>query len=175
MGAVIFGVDIGNDTGATPAGSPAVSLIVLAIPFRIADRSIWTIFYAPLPGFSAIRDPKRVIEVYELAAVLVTALLLTKAPPTSAGLRLAIVALTLRAARDRLESSHNGWISTTSSVTTYRRWVEAPINPDPSCRSFFIKGASEMYHVSVVSQVGPLRDGLDVHLARVFNPDAERL
>jgi hypothetical protein len=30
-------------------------------------------------------------------------------------------------------------------VDLYQRWVEAPIDIDPACKSFFIKGASDDY------------------------------
>jgi len=94
-----------------------------------------------LPGFSIIRDPTRIIYVYELAAVMAGAWLLTRLPGAlalRAGVAIALVAL--------IATGHNRDIfEGYRPRTDFHRWVEAPITVDPACRSFFIKGASSEY------------------------------
>jgi hypothetical protein len=118
-----------------------VSLIVLAIPLRFNEFSIWKMFFAPLPGLSTIRDPKRIIEPYELAAALLAALFLGRLPIRSP-LRVSIVVLVLLL----LVADWNRTVLDFDRPTSvYARWVEAPIDIDSSCKSFFIKGASNLY------------------------------
>ena len=123
-----------------------VSVIVLAIPLRFVDSSgwdfsVWRTFIAPWPGFSSIRDPKRVIEAYELAATFLAALFLARLPRRSpVRVAMALVVLLL------MVTDWNPTIFKFSRpIDVYRRWVEAPIAIDPSCESFFIKGASDAY------------------------------
>jgi hypothetical protein len=123
-----------------------VSLIVLAIPLRFQDSSgldfsVWRTFVAPVPGFSAIRDPKRIIEGYELAVAILAALFLARLPRRSVPRVTVALCLCLLIVTD--------WNTTTFKfsrpIDIYARWVEAPIEIDPSCESFFIKGASDAY------------------------------
>jgi hypothetical protein len=118
-----------------------VSLIVLAIPLSFNNLSIWTIFFAQLPGYSLIRDPTRVIEIYELAAALLTALFLARLPRRSPlRITIALVVFLL------LATNWNRNVFDFERPTSiYARWVEAPIDIDTSCRSFFVKGASDAY------------------------------
>jgi len=117
------------------------SLVVLVIPIRFGDFSIWTTVFRPLPGLDAVRDPKRIIYLYELAAVLAAGLFLTRMPRNS-GLRVSaalllfvlLIAEPNRVVFDFLRPNE-----------TYDRWVEAPIEADPACRSFFIARASQAY------------------------------
>lgn len=119
----------------------AVSAIVLLIPIRTADFSIWMTMFRRAPGFGVIRDPNRIIYVYELAAVLAAAWLLTRLPRAS-GFR-AVVAIGLLTL---IFVDHNREVfDFYRSRAVYRHWVEAPIIIDRSCRSFFIKGASREY------------------------------
>jgi hypothetical protein len=119
----------------------AFSLLVFVIPIRFGDFSIWTTFFRPVPGLAAIRDPKRIIYLYELAAVLATGLFLARIPRNS-GLRVSaalllfvlLIAEPNRVAFDFLRPNE-----------TYERWVAAPIEANPACRSFFITRASEAY------------------------------
>ena len=118
-----------------------VSLVVLVIPLRFHEFSIWGTFFAPLPGLSLIRDPKRIIEIYELAVVLLAALFL-KQLPRKAAFRVSIAALVFLLLVTRWNGNIFGFERSTS---VYSRWVEAPIDIDASCKSFFIKGASDAY------------------------------
>jgi hypothetical protein len=118
-----------------------VSFIVLVIPLRFHEFSIWRIFFAPLPGLSLIRDPKRIIETYELAVVLLAALFLARLPRT-APFRVAIAVLAFLLLVTRWNGNVLGFERSTS---VYSRWVEAPIAIDGSCKSFFIKRASDAY------------------------------
>jgi hypothetical protein len=118
-----------------------VTLIVLMIPLRFDEVSLWKTLLAPLPGFSAIRDPKRIIEVYELAVVLLAVLFLMQLPRTSR-FRVfvsAVVFLLLWTEWNR------NVLHFARPTSVYRRWVQAPIDVDASCQSFFIKGASDAY------------------------------
>ena len=118
-----------------------VSLIVLTIPLRFNEFSIWRSFVAPLPGFSVIRDPRRIIEVYELAVALLAALFLTQLP-RNAWLRVSmsvLVFLLLVTERNR------NVFDFARPIGVHARWITAPIDIDSSCRSFFINGASGAY------------------------------
>ena len=118
-----------------------LSCIVLVVPLRFNDFSIWKTLIAPLPGFSVIRDPKRIIEVYELAVVFLTALFLTQLPRKSL-LRISIALLLLFLLVTEWNPEVFGFDRPT---IVYDRWVEAPIDIDASCQSFFVKGASQRY------------------------------
>ncbi len=118
----------------------AVSACVWLIPLRFGDVSIWTAFVARLPGFGVIRDPKRIIYLYELAAVIAIAAIV--APPSTRAYRLSVImfALALMLAhpnRERFDYER--------SNAVFDRWVAAPTVIDPSCRSFFILKASAEY------------------------------
>jgi hypothetical protein len=118
-----------------------VSLVVLAIPLRWHNFSFWRAFFEPLPGLGAIRDPKRIVYLYELGAVFAAALFVMRLAKTSP-LRVIVPLLVLLflAAdwnRERFDFYR--------PREPFERWVAAPIAADPSCRSFFIKGASADY------------------------------
>lgn len=118
-----------------------VSITVLVIPLRFNDFSIWKTFFEHIPGFGVIRDPKRVIYLYELAVVLMVALLLTRIPGKSV-YRISITLLLLfflvtDRSRQVFEYSR--------PIDVYARWVGAPIDIDGSCKSFFIKRAPQEY------------------------------
>jgi hypothetical protein len=119
----------------------AISLIVLVMPLRFNQFSIWRTLFEPLPGFGVIRDPKRIIYLYELAFVLATGLFLTRLPKKSL-LRasvsmLVLVFLVSDWNRDVFDASR--------AISVYDRWVGRSIDIDPSCKSFFVKRASEEY------------------------------
>jgi hypothetical protein len=118
-----------------------VSLIVLAIPLSVNNLSIWTLFFAKLPGFSLIRDPRRVIEFYELAATLLAALFLARLPRRSP-LRISFVVVVFLLLATNWNRNEFDFDRPTS---VYARWVEAPIDIDASCKSFFVKRASDAY------------------------------
>jgi hypothetical protein len=114
---------------------------VVVMPLSFDGFSIWRTVFEPLPGFSVIRDPKRVIYLYELAAVLAIGFLLARTR-TPAAYRIAIalilcVLLATVRSRDVFDYQRPNVL--------YERWIAAPIAIDPSCRSFFIKRASPEY------------------------------
>jgi len=105
------------------------------------NYSVWKRLFHSFPGYNAIRDPKRIIYTYELAAVLVTGLFLAQLP-RRALLRISTVVLLLVL----LVSEPNRQVFTFErSNAVFDHWVSAPLDIDPSCRAFFIKGASEAY------------------------------
>jgi hypothetical protein len=118
-----------------------VTALVIVVPFSFGTFSPWKTFFAPVPAFSAIRDPRRIIYLYELAAVVVAAWYLRDLAPRSFRRALVVGVIGL------LLATH--W---NPSVFVYRRsvnafndWVRAPIAIERSCASFFIKGASADY------------------------------
>ena len=118
-----------------------ISAAVLLIPHLAGGFSVWVAIFAKLPGYGVIRDPKRIIYLYELAAVLAVAVAFTRVPPRAAYRRIvALLALLLIVARP-----NNAKFETHRPIEVYRRWVAAPIAVDPACASFFIKGASAEY------------------------------
>ena len=119
----------------------AISVVVLLIPLRFPEFSIWRAFFQWLPGFGAIRDPKRIISLYELAAALAVGLFVARLPAKSARrISIAVFLLVLLIVERNREVFHYE-----RPIEAYERWVGAPIAIDPACRSFFIKGASEKY------------------------------
>jgi hypothetical protein len=119
----------------------AISLVVLLIPLRFPQLSVWRLFFEWQPGFSVIRDPKRIISAYELAAALGVGLWMARLPPKSPWrISTALFALLLLVAERNRET-----FDFRRPIEIYERWVAAPIAVDPACRSFYIKGASEKY------------------------------
>jgi hypothetical protein len=119
----------------------AVSFLVLIIPLTFQGFSIWRTLIEPLPGFTAIRDPRRIIYLYELAVVFAVGLFLTRLPSQSV-LRVSatLLALVLLATDWNREG-----FRTSRQILTFDRWVGEPIQVDASCRSFFIKAGSAEY------------------------------
>jgi hypothetical protein len=122
-------------------GALLVSFIVLAIPFRFGDVSVWTVMRHLLPGFSSISDPTRIIYIYELAAALWIGWFISRLPRGSVFRVSATVLILL------LLVIHPNIVALDflRPRETYARWVEAPIVKDPSCRAFVIKAASAAY------------------------------
>jgi hypothetical protein len=118
-----------------------VSGVVLLIPLRINTFSIWKTFFAPFPGLSAIRDPKRIIPLYELAVILVSVYALTRMRPGSPPR----IAATLLAALLILTEANTTQLAYGRDPRTFDRWVHEPVAIDASCRSFYIRGASDEY------------------------------
>jgi hypothetical protein len=118
-----------------------VAAIVLAIPLHYHGLSLWKVMFAPLPGLSIIRDPKRVIYLYELAVVLVLGWLVARLPPKSVPrIAVSVIVLTLIGAQWNRQV-----FPFERPRRDYYRWVEAPIGIEGTCQSFFIKGASAAY------------------------------
>ena len=118
-----------------------VSLVVLLIPVIFNGFSIWKIFLAPLPGFSAIRDPKRIAYLYELAVVLATAALVSSLPARSS-LRVLLTVLLLALL---LIEPNRTVFDYLRPNATFERWVSAPVSIDRSCRSFYVAPADPPY------------------------------
>jgi hypothetical protein len=119
----------------------AVSVVVLVIPLNVADFSIWLMFFRHLPGFGVIRDPTRIIYLYELAVVLAAGLFLTRFRQKPVW-RMCVCPLLLFF----IVTDHNRDVfGYERPVNVYRRWVAAPIDIERSCKSFYIKGASDQY------------------------------
>jgi hypothetical protein len=119
----------------------AVSALVFMMPVRIGGFSIWLSFFRHVPGFSVIRDPTRVIFLYELTFILAIALLLARfrqRPRYRAGI--CLICAYFLVADYRADT-----LGYERSVAVFTRWVETPIQIDPACRSFYIKGASPDY------------------------------
>jgi hypothetical protein len=116
----------------------AVSLAVLLIPLRLGEFSIWLSVFQRLPGFDVIRDPKRIIQIFELAVVLATAVLLSRARD-EIGLRLAVSVVVVTGLVAHRNPDMFGYERT---IAVYQRWVGAPVRIDPACKCFYIKGAS---------------------------------
>jgi hypothetical protein len=122
-------------------GLVLVSTMVLVVPLRFDGFSFWRTFIEPLPGFGVIRDPRRIIYLYELFVVLAVGFLLTRTPRESK-YRLSIAAVILVLL---LVFPNRHAFAYARPIAAYDRWVAAPITIDPSCRSFFIRAASDEY------------------------------
>jgi hypothetical protein len=118
-----------------------VSALVLVIPISFNGFSIWKSVLAPLPGFSVIRDPKRIAYLYELAAILGAGAFISRLPRRS-WLRVAsTLLLVLLIATER---NHTVFDFDRPNAT-FDRWVASPVAVDGSCRSFFVTAAGSDY------------------------------
>ena len=118
-----------------------VSAVVLLIPLRFNTFSIWKTFFAPFPGLSAIRDPKRIIPLYELALIVMSVYAITRMRPGSPPR----IAATLLAAMLILTEWNTMQLVYRRDTRVFDKWVREPITIDPSCQSFYIRGASDEY------------------------------
>jgi hypothetical protein len=117
------------------------SLVVLFIPLRLGEVSVWRTFIEPLPGFGVIRDPKRIVYVYELAVILATAALLSSFPSGSRFRPVVTLLAMLLVVTDRAPNPFRY----RRAMAVFDRWVAAPITIDPSCKSFYITRGSTEY------------------------------
>jgi hypothetical protein len=111
------------------------------------NYSVWKRLFLHLPGFDAIRDPKRIIYTYELLVVLLTGVFLAQLPRRSvlrAGV--AVLAFALLMAEPNREAFTFG-----RPQAVFDRWVNEPIAIDASCRSFFMLPASRDYESRYVN------------------------
>ena len=118
-----------------------VALLVFLMPFRFDDLSVWGNLLRPLPGFNAIRDPLRITYQFELAVILAIGLVLSKLPArtwTRATIPLTAGVLILL-------SPNTTVMEFNRPNADYDRWVAAPIDVDPSCRSFYMRAAPAEY------------------------------
>lgn len=118
-----------------------VSLLVVVSALRIGDFSPWRFLFGWWPGLSVIRSAQRIIYLYELAVVLVTAFLIIRAA-TQLRWRIAVCA-------SLAVLLYTDWNPATFEYHRpryyFQEWVLGGIDVDPSCRSFFIKPASDRY------------------------------
>ena len=119
----------------------AVSLVVFFVPLRIGEFSVWRTVIEPIPGYRVIRDPKRIVYLYELAVAVAAAAAAASLERKSA-LRAAIVLVAIAAV---VTSRGPDVFRYHRSMAVFDRWVAAPISMDPSCASFYVKGASREY------------------------------
>ena len=148
-----------------------VSVIVLVIPLKFGDFSIWKSLFGRLPGFSVIRDPGRIIPLYELAVVAVVALFISPLSSRSL-LRKGITALVflLLVVQWNPEVFDFG-----RPRGVYDQWVEAPIEIDRIVQVLLHQRRVTGIHVAVVSHVGALQRGCNVHFTESLDPDIEWL
>ena len=149
----------------------AVSFLVLIIPLTFHGFSIWRTLIEPLPGFAAIRDPNRIIYLYELAVVFAMGLFLTRLPSQS---MLRVSAVLLALVLIATDWNREGF-RTSRQILAFDRWVGEPIQVDASCRSFFMKGGPAEVQVALGAHVDALRHRRGLHLAEACDSHAERL
>jgi hypothetical protein len=118
-----------------------VSIVVLLVSPKFGSFSFWQTFFAPIPGLSVIRDPRRIIYMYELAVVLLTGVLLSRLPGRAPLRVLVTLFVAILLAADWNTEQFNF----RRADAVFDRWVGRPIRIDSSCRSFFVKGASADY------------------------------
>lgn len=134
-----FKVD--RKTRAYTVWAMVVTALVFVVPLSIDGFSIWLAFFRKVPGFSVIRDPTRIIFLYELAFILAAGLFLTRLSHRR-DYRIAVCVLFVFF---MMTDSHADVLGYDRPLQVYKRWVESPIDIDPGCRSFFIKAASADY------------------------------
>ncbi len=117
------------------------SAIVFLMPVRVDGVSIWLSFFRYVPGFSVIRDPTRIIYLYELAFILAAGLCLTRFRHRPAYRALICLLFAYFLVIDHRVAR----LDYDRPAAVFHRWVEAPIQIDPACQSFYIKGASADY------------------------------
>ena len=123
-----------------------ISLLIVLVPLRYGALSFWAVLFGWLPGLGPIRDPRRIIHIYELGVVLATAFVLRSLPRRSwPRLAVAAMALVLVVFTTATTPWQPPTIHFDRPRSVFNEWVLGRIEVDPSCRSFFIKGASERY------------------------------
>lgn len=116
-----------------------MSVLVFVTPYRFNRFSPWLAFVAHLPGMGIIRDPKRIIYLYELAVVLAAGWMLPQSR------RLYRAGVTLMALLFVVLQPNRNVFDYERANAVFDKWVAAPIAIDPVCASFYIKGASADY------------------------------
>ena len=126
-----------------------ISLLIVLVPLRYGDLSFWAVLFGWLPGLGPIRDPRRIIHIYELGVVLATAFVLRSLPRRSWP-RLAVAAMALvllvfttrrrRGSRRRSTSTAPAASSTSGSLGRSRsiRPAEASssrVRPSATCHA----------------------------------------
>ena len=121
-----------------------VTVVVVAIPVRIGGIALWKYLSDTVPGFAAIRDPRRIQYSFELAAALAIGLFAAQLPRASWSRR-AVVAFVLIVVVVKWNTETFGY---ERPRDVFRQFVEAPIAIDPSCRSFFVRRAASTAYTS---------------------------
>ena len=121
-----------------------MTLVIIAIPVRMGGIAVWKSVSDTLPGFAAIRDPRRIQYSFELAAALAIGLFVAQLPRASWSRR-AVVAFVLIVVIVKWNTETFGY---ERPRAVFRRYVEAPIAIDPSCRSFFVRRAASAAYTS---------------------------
>ncbi|HEU5255452.1 MAG TPA: hypothetical protein VFU28_05660, partial [Vicinamibacterales bacterium] len=116
-----------------------MSVLVFVTPYRFNRFSPWLAFVAHLPGMGIIRDPKRIIYLYELAVVLAAGWMLPQSR------RLYRAGVTLMALLFVVLQPNRNVFDYERANAVFDKWVAAPIAINPVCASFYIKGASADY------------------------------
>ncbi len=119
-----------------------LSAVVFIVPLQLGTFSIWKTVTPPIPGFAAIRDPRRIVYAYELFIVLAAGLALSRGTRAYRSV-VAAALVVLMAATWNGETFYFR-----RPVAIFDQWVRAPIDVDPSCRSFFIKRASDPFRMT---------------------------
>ena len=119
----------------------AASLLVLLAPLSVNGFSLWMALLAHLPGFGVIRDPKRIVYLYELAAALGIAMVLARLPSRSM-FRTVLGVLTAVAI---VADWNRATFTASRPVAVFDRWVGRPVMVDPACESFFVARAPAGY------------------------------
>jgi hypothetical protein len=91
---------------------------------------------------SAVRDPLRLIPFYELALTVGVAAALSRAAAHVWFRRLVV----LTAAALMWTTWNRTQFDYERTRTDYARWVDAPVQVDPACRSFFLQRGSPAYN-----------------------------
>ena len=123
---------IGWRTRAHTTWFAVVSLLVLIVPLNVGGFSLWRLLFERLPGFAVIRDPKRIIYLYELTFTLLAAAFLLSLPARSrvrwgASVLLSFLLIT-QWNRETFETGR--------PIATFERWPGRSIVIDESCRAF---------------------------------------
>jgi len=118
-----------------------LSLAVLLVPYRFGTFSPWRSWFGGVPGFAVVRDPKRIIYVFELFVVLVAARLVSRLRTRSlSGIALGVgLAAMLVLDRNPVVYEYH------RPTATFAWWVERDVAIDPACRAFYIEPASATY------------------------------
>jgi hypothetical protein len=119
----------------------AASAIVFLMPVQVDGLSIWLSVFRYVPGFSVIRDPTRIIYLYELAFIVAAALCLRRLQHRPAYRACICLLFSYFLVTDRRVDI----LGYERPLGVFHQWVESPIQIDPACRSFYVKGASPDY------------------------------
>jgi hypothetical protein len=139
-----------------------VSALVVVMPLRFGDFSIWRTLIEPLPGFGVIRDPKRIVYLYELGVAIAAALFISRLRERSVTRLLVTLILAGLVVLERPDP-----LRYHRPMADFDRWVAASVAIDPSCRSFYVARASDDYMARFDDMWGLYNiDALFVSLAR---------